>query len=58
MLDVMCPLITEADSVSQELLDIILINIIEPHKVRTCHVNPEFESCKSLLHQGAECMYM
>ncbi len=33
MLDMMCPLITEADAVSQELLDIILMNIIEPHKV-------------------------
>ncbi|CAH1778266.1 unnamed protein product [Owenia fusiformis] len=32
MLDMMCPLITEADSVSQELLDIILLNIIEPQK--------------------------
>lgn len=33
MLDMMTPLITEADAVSQELLDIILQNIIEPHKV-------------------------
>lgn len=32
MLDMMCPLITEADSVSQKLLDIILINIVEPYK--------------------------
>ncbi|XP_076319055.1 sister chromatid cohesion protein PDS5 homolog A-like [Tachypleus tridentatus] len=32
MLDMMCPLISEADSVSQELLDIILIQIIEPRK--------------------------
>lgn len=34
ILDMMSPLITEADAVSQELLDIILINIIEPYKVR------------------------
>lgn len=32
MLDVLCPLITESDSVSNELLDIILINILEPNK--------------------------
>ena len=31
----MCPLLTEADIVSQELLDILLINIVEPHKVNT-----------------------
>lgn len=29
----MSPLLTEADIVSQELLDILLINIVEPHKV-------------------------
>ncbi|KAJ8298337.1 hypothetical protein KUTeg_024868 [Tegillarca granosa] len=34
MLDMMTPLITEADAVSQELLDIILQNIIEPHKTQ------------------------
>ncbi|XP_029643842.1 sister chromatid cohesion protein PDS5 homolog B isoform X1 [Octopus sinensis] len=32
MLDMMVPLITEADTVSQELLDTILINLIEPYK--------------------------
>ncbi|GAB6027135.1 hypothetical protein CHUAL_013897 [Chamberlinius hualienensis] len=32
MLDMMAPLISEADSVSQELLDIILAYIIEPRK--------------------------
>ncbi|XP_064481267.1 sister chromatid cohesion protein PDS5 homolog B-like [Ornithodoros turicata] len=32
MLDMMCPLITEADTVSQGLLDIILLQIIEPQK--------------------------
>lgn len=32
MLDVLYPLITEADNVSTELLDIILINIVEPQK--------------------------
>lgn len=32
MLDVLCPLITESDTVSNELLDIILINVVEPQK--------------------------
>lgn len=32
MLDMMVPLISEADSMSQELLDVILSNIIEPRK--------------------------
>lgn len=32
MLDVLCPLITESDNVSQGLLDIILVNIVEPNK--------------------------
>lgn len=32
MLDVLCPLITESDNVSTQLLDIILINIVEPYK--------------------------
>ena len=33
MLDVMCPIIHEGDSVPQELLDTVLVNIIEPQKV-------------------------
>ena len=33
MLDMMTPLIVEADSVSQELLDVILVCILEPYKV-------------------------
>lgn len=32
MLDVLCPLITESDIVSNELLDILLIQIVEPQK--------------------------
>lgn len=32
MLDVLCPLITEADFISNELLDTVLINIVEPNK--------------------------
>ena len=34
MLDVLCPLITEADFISNELLDIILIHIVEPNKTQ------------------------
>lgn len=34
MLDMMCPLITEADTVSQGLLDIVLKQIIEPCKTQ------------------------
>ena len=33
MLDVMCPIIHEGESVPQELLDTVLVNIIEPQKV-------------------------
>lgn len=32
MLDILCPLICESDMVASELLDIILINIVEPNK--------------------------
>lgn len=34
MLDVLCPLITESDLVSNDLLDIILMNIVEPNKTQ------------------------
>ncbi|XP_077867919.1 sister chromatid cohesion protein PDS5 homolog A-B-like [Saccoglossus kowalevskii] len=37
MLDVMCPLIMENDSVAQDLLDAILINLVEPNKSDNCH---------------------
>ena len=37
MLDVLVPLITEADFVSNELLDIILINAVEPYKTQRKH---------------------
>ncbi|KAK7496569.1 hypothetical protein BaRGS_00012221, partial [Batillaria attramentaria] len=32
MLDMMAPLIVEADSVSQELLDVILVNLVDPKR--------------------------
>ncbi|KAG6464706.1 hypothetical protein O3G_MSEX014682 [Manduca sexta] len=32
MLDVLCPLITESDVVSNELLNVILMNLVEPNK--------------------------
>lgn len=34
MLDIMCPLISESDVVSYELLDDILINVVEPKKTQ------------------------
>ncbi|XP_060530808.1 sister chromatid cohesion protein PDS5 homolog B isoform X1 [Cylas formicarius] len=40
MLDVLCPLITESDMVGNDLLDIILLNIVEPNK--TQHKNAYF----------------
>ena len=33
MLDIMAPLISEADSVSQDLLDVVLGCVLEPFKV-------------------------
>ncbi|XP_064607690.1 sister chromatid cohesion protein PDS5 homolog B-like [Liolophura sinensis] len=48
MLDLMTPLITEADSVSQELLDIILLNIIEPRK---SHNKVAYTMAKDLLRR-------
>ncbi|KAJ2941394.1 hypothetical protein O0L34_g3602 [Tuta absoluta] len=32
MLDILCPLITESDVVSNELLNVILMNLVEPNK--------------------------
>lgn len=37
MLDMMCPLVMEADTISQQLLDIILAQIIEPRKTQNKH---------------------
>ncbi|XP_073962358.1 cohesin associated factor B pds5 isoform X2 [Choristoneura fumiferana] len=37
MLDVLCPLITESDVVSNELLNVILTNLVEPHKRERKH---------------------
>ncbi|KAK3738251.1 hypothetical protein RRG08_039662 [Elysia crispata] len=34
MLDIMSPLITEADFVSQELLEAILVNMVDPNKIQ------------------------
>lgn len=38
-LDVLSPLITEADNLSVELLDLILINIVEPNKSTNKHAH-------------------
>uniref|UniRef100_T1J3Z9 Uncharacterized protein n=1 Tax=Strigamia maritima TaxID=126957 RepID=T1J3Z9_STRMM len=50
MLDMMCPLISEADSVSQELLDVILSNIIEPRKTQNKNA---YNLAKDLLKRTA-----
>lgn len=34
MLDMMCPLILEADTISTQMLDIIFSQIVEPKKVK------------------------
>jgi hypothetical protein len=36
MLDILTPLIVEADSVSQDILDVVLSSILEPYKVFLC----------------------
>ncbi|XP_070552644.1 sister chromatid cohesion protein PDS5 homolog B-like [Ptychodera flava] len=50
MLDVMCPLIMENDSVAQDLLDAILINLVDPHK----RDNPNaYNLCTDLIKRTA-----
>ncbi|XP_074036685.1 cohesin associated factor B pds5 [Leptinotarsa decemlineata] len=51
MLDVLCPLISESDMVSNDLLDIILINIVEPNK--TQHKN-SYYLAKELIVKTSE----
>ncbi|CAG9762008.1 unnamed protein product [Ceutorhynchus assimilis] len=51
MLDVLCPLITESDMVSNDLLDIILLNIVEPTK--TQHKNAYFLA-KELINKTSD----
>ena len=42
MLDILTPLIVEADSVSQDILDVILGCILEPYKVNDDQVKSTF----------------
>ena len=51
MLDVLCPLITEADYVSNELLDIILINIVDPYKTQRKNA---FALAKELVYKTSD----
>lgn len=51
MLDVLCPLVTECDTVSNELLNIILINIVEP--VKTSKKNA-YQLAKELIIKCSE----
>jgi len=48
MLDIMIPLISEADSVSQDLLDVVLGCILEPFKVSCCICRLSFMLCDIL----------
>ncbi|XP_004922579.1 sister chromatid cohesion protein PDS5 homolog B-B isoform X2 [Bombyx mandarina] len=51
MLDVLCPLITESDVVSNELLNVILINLVEPNKREHKHA---FALAKELIVKTSE----
>lgn len=50
MLDVMCPLLTEADAVSQDLLDIILACILEPYKTQN---RPAYSLARDLIRRSS-----
>lgn len=53
MLDILCPLITEADNVGCELLDVIFKQIIEPEKSQ----NPNaYELCRQLITKTSEAL--
>jgi sister-chromatid-cohesion protein PDS5 len=51
MLDVLCPLVSECDTVSNDLLNIILVNIVEP--VKTAKKNT-YHLAKELIIKCAE----
>lgn len=53
MLDIMSPLIAEADTVSNELLDVILKHIIEPEKSQNANA---YELCKQLITKTSEAL--
>lgn len=46
MLELLCPLIIESDNISNELLDIILINVVEPNK---SHRKSAYQLAKELI---------
>ncbi|UYV72678.1 PDS5A [Cordylochernes scorpioides] len=50
MLDLLSPLIAEADVISQELLDLVLIQIIEPRKTQNKHA---YILARDLIKRGA-----
>ncbi|XP_052745025.1 sister chromatid cohesion protein PDS5 homolog B isoform X1 [Bicyclus anynana] len=51
MLDVLCPLITESDVVSNELLNVILMNLVEPNKREHKHA---YSLAKELIIKTSE----
>ncbi|XP_026499402.1 sister chromatid cohesion protein PDS5 homolog B isoform X3 [Vanessa tameamea] len=51
MLDVLCPLITESDVVSNELLNVILVNLVEPNKREHKHA---YSLAKELIVKTSE----
>ncbi|XP_063369502.1 sister chromatid cohesion protein PDS5 homolog B [Cydia amplana] len=51
MLDVLCPLITESDVVSNELLNVILMNLVEPNKRERKHA---YALAKELISKTSE----
>ncbi|ESO11948.1 hypothetical protein HELRODRAFT_62692 [Helobdella robusta] len=48
MLDILCPLLSEADAIPQEVLDIFLACIIEPFKTQN---RPAFEMARDLIRR-------
>jgi len=50
MLDIMSPLISEADTVSSDLLEAILVNMVDPNK---CHKKIAYQMAKELIRKTA-----
>lgn len=55
MLEILIPLLAESDSISNELLDIILVNIIEPNKTQKKNA---YNLSKELVAKTSESMLM
>jgi sister chromatid cohesion protein PDS5 len=55
MLEILIPLLAESDSISNELLDIILVNIVEPNKTQKKNA---YNLAKELISKTSESMVM